>query len=106
MDYHLAKKLKEASYPQKNYFQTLCPCDSVEWKGESYVKDCRHGTNTKAYAPTLEELIEACGEDFSGIMRNKEMWQAWKLKKPVLDATGETPIIAVANLYLALQGKK
>jgi hypothetical protein len=68
--------------------------------------------------PTLSELIVACGEKFSGLMRKGDMashshwkkeWHAyawWKDSKGehmAYDNEADTPEEAVAKLYLELQ---
>lgn len=64
MEYKLAEKLKNAGFPQpqdalaKNSARVIC-------KGE----DC-------AYSPTLEELIEACGDCLSHIKKWGGYWWA------------------------------
>lgn len=97
MNYELAKKLKDAGFPQDldgNKLLGMVP-----------------------YAPTLSELIEACGEDVWVIARVNYMgvdgWiagqdsntpkdiQTWKLF--TFDPHVET---AVANLWLALKNNQ
>lgn len=99
MTYELCKKLKDARFPQ-----------SEEWA----MKD--NGSDLYYEQPTLEELIEACGEQFFDLRRKNDGWQATaqvKLDKPdeVGDdymlpfVEGTTPTIAVAKLWLELNKK-
>jgi hypothetical protein len=98
MLYELAKELKDAGFPQKEgkYATSWEPPDS-------------------AYLPTLEELIEACGERFN-VLRSVHNHQGniieWvasaesgfdrKAEKLVVHPT---PTEAVARLWLALNKK-
>jgi hypothetical protein len=87
MDYELAKQLKEAGYPIKKQLITR------------YNRDIA--------APTLEELIEACGDRFGALIRHGN-WEArsdWSEQDRGISATGSTAIEAVARLWLALHSK-
>lgn len=54
--------------------------------------------------PTLEELIEACGDKFINLSR--DFFGAFKAYGPYAECgMGKTPKIAVANLYLVLNKK-
>jgi len=83
---------------------------------EFFVKDGK-----QVDVPTLSELIDACGEDFACISRMRgtpepeHPWHAlaWSDTDACPDTdccpsanVGDTPEIAVANLYLSLHGKK
>ena len=64
----------------------------------------------RVYLPTLEELIEACGDEFRGLEvgdwpaeDKSHIWYA-KSKSQVI-AEGSTPEEAVANLWLELNKK-
>lgn len=86
MDYNLAKQLKDTGFPQM---------------------DGRYLNNGEVYVPTLEELIEACGDGFQTLERYKgvpDRWQANTLKQKSF--LGATPVEAVAKLWLALNPKK
>lgn len=110
MDYVTAKKLKDAGFPQlpDHGDEMLCPicdtcaCECEDWKGheDSYVTD-----------PTLEQLIEACGDRFGylkllGKMRYRELgrWQVMSDGNhiPVLCFYHDEAIGALAQLWLAL----
>lgn len=92
MNYELAKKLKDAGFPQNCHFYMQ---DGVEeW--------C---------APCLSELIEACGEDFEGLVKVPKEYGGWAACKSMMDfnydkfANGTTPEEAVAKLYLSINQK-
>jgi hypothetical protein len=113
MDYELAKKLKDAGFPQtgKGSIELGYP----EPKVNSYTKTTPiiKEPLDEVYHPTLEELIEACGDKFHHLVHEKntvslDEWCAsdgsfvWKV-----DACwGMTPSGAVAKLWLALNAKK
>ena len=97
MTYELAKKLKEAGLP------------------EGYIGDVESTIGKpgepRIYCPTLEELIEACG---NGNFTLIKMRINGKCSADMKDENGkilgvalnyETPEEAVANLYLALNQK-
>lgn len=107
VDYELAKKLKDAGFPQE---------------GEGKIRDevgRVHSANDDftAYLPTLSELIEACGEHFVSLtyfgntvgpddlrgdwtatgIRNRSRWGDGRW-----DEAAKTPTGAVAKLWLAM----
>ena len=129
MNYELAKKLKDAGYSQDGEGETLedmyvcehhqkthgyescCDCD-----GERLCSEHKDGVYDYAYAPTLSELIEACGESFYSLCRKKNggnnKWVAVDSFENVAYrewGSGikhfETAEEAVANLWLALNKK-
>lgn len=56
--------------------------------------------------PTLEELIEACGDDFVRLRKSGSLWEAWGyFLKNGHDIHALTPTEAVARLWLALNTK-
>lgn len=99
MKYELARRLKEAGYPQK---------EDGYWTHEIYVE----GT---AYPPTIHELIDACmdGEHelvlrwrpesrWSAIQEGKVLGGGWfEMGTDIFDC--ETPEEALAELWLALK---
>ncbi len=99
--YDLALALKNAGFPQLYKDGEVLLEDMLE-SGE-------HEPDT-AYAPTLSELIEACGDKFHGVYVAGGNWKAhgFKSDNEFDDAFthGETPEIAVANLYLQINSKK
>lgn len=124
MNYDVAKKLKDAGFPQKDYLAKEQPNgwiaedgDFADWKvSDEYI-----------YVPTLSELIEAmpmrvkyidglindaffileklCGQKASyrasldGDFETEEIAKKWQFVK-------DTPEEAVANLWLALNPVK
>lgn len=89
IDYPLAKRLKEAGFPKQN-FEVVYPSSKYpNREGQS-------GT------PSLSELIEACGEEFVSLVKLRK---GWKAISDACDVNGQTPDIAVANLWLALNTK-
>lgn len=88
-EYQLALELKNAGFPQKKH--------SVNYNGDLLTY------------PSLEELIEACGNDFillsKSITGPGEHWIAvggkWD-SKTQHERRGETPKEAVARLWLTL----
>jgi len=95
MNYKLAKKLKDAGFPQK---EERIVCDSSI--------DMDDVAN-----PTLEELIDACGGRFWNMtcLVKTGTWLAKaNLVFPISiypRAEGKTPTEAVANLWLKLNTK-
>lgn len=92
MNYELARQLKEAGFPQDGIGQFV---------------------DTKLASPTLSELIEACGDDFDGLMPQRRVknslgkFVAMKDRYESLSDCffGETPEEAVAKLWLKLNKK-
>lgn len=103
MNYELAKELKEAGFPQ--------PCldkDGLAHGDWVYPSDpYRYGNEDKGiYRPTLEELIEACGEEFDCLERlDDNDWIAYGGDTDDFNQLAHTPTEAVAMLWLALNKK-
>ncbi len=115
MDYELAKKLKEAGWPQEENDHT-----GQHWLDEAGSYDHPTGDENECVAPPLPELIEACLKQdidcfrlekdciikFNG-KEKPEHWRAecmsssWSNNK--IEFFGSTPEIAVSNLWLAIQ---
>lgn len=99
MNYELAKELKDAGYPQKGdfiwcdlsgYKKLLCRLclDPMNRRFGSYDELC--------VAPTLSELIAACGDEFHSLVKfGDSVWRASEHR-------GSTPEEAVARLWLAI----
>lgn len=114
--YKLAQKLKDAGFPQKDIGTFLFS------KGISLADSQKKWNENNAYAPTLPELIEACGDDFILISRtppyvenarpDSERWHC-PTKKGINQLEyskeehlyGYSPEEAVANLWLKLNEK-
>ena len=98
MNYELAKELKDAGFRQKD-------------------ENCYNNRlSNPVYAPTLSELIEACGEKIA-VFQDGTMWTAGKINTittnglmffdAIFSCTvlASTPEEAVARLWLALNKK-
>lgn len=133
MNYELAKKLKDAGFPQNletmsafycdGDLNTIGDCEKLsEWKnnpdGSGFHTASTSGcgccsssigrsVNDYVVVPTLSELIEACGDNKPAISPwNVFDWQASVphfKKRQLIQGVGSSPEIAVANLWLALQ---
>ena len=95
MTYEQAKELEEAGFPQGRRGTWIFPDDQLVARAKDRV-----------YAPTLEELIEACGDDFEALIKQAGGWKAVATGKSNPGGTdpisGATPSEAVARLWLAL----
>lgn len=115
VSYELAKELKGAGFPQGS--ATGNHHDGGGWIDEIGVY--RHHETTddaECYVPTLSELIEACGDDFTKLERevgnpfdysnllNETVW--WSAPYNDYVNPGATPEEAVARLWLALNGSR
>lgn len=116
MNYELAKELKDAGFPQKKLeisgvYAGICKHGMYGFSEGRESCDC--GEEETVHFPTLEELIEACGDGFDGLMSQKRVsdslgeWVAMKDRYKSLDECffGKTPTEAVARLWLALNKK-
>lgn len=94
MNYELAKRLKKTGFPFK-----VVSDGTID---ETVI----HFGDTVIYSiPTLEELIEACGNcDFVLAQHRQEKWGCSANNEMVV-TTGVTPTEAVANLWLKLHEK-
>lgn len=103
--YELAKQLKDAGFKQMGNGGSLmdktCPHQGVK----------HNGGRCLAYSPTLEELIEACGERFGNLAREEYYndgslkhvrWVAYSDESSRDTGFGSSPEEAVANLWLEL----
>jgi hypothetical protein len=87
LSYTTAQKLKEHNYPFKK-------------TGNVYYMDGLE----KLVIPSLEELIEACGDGISGLVRGWDgKW--WAANAQDQTEPQDTPLKAVAELYCALNPK-
>lgn len=107
MNYELAKKLKDAGFPQG---EVVCQC---------IINPCRCQDNF-GYIPTLSELIDALGNGLQFLSNNHDSfasnfpdkkggWIAGTNRKNEIgermEFWGETPIEAVVNLWITLNNK-
>lgn len=104
MNYELAKRLKDAGFPQGQYRLG----NRIYPNTDEYEEDGAH-------IPTLSELIEACGDRFDYLERGVDgCWYAYHEVFPRDDkdlsgdifGKGSTACEAVALLWLALNDKK
>lgn len=102
IEYQLAQQLKNAGFPKDIQFEEV---------GVSQLSYDIKVVN----APTLSELIEACGDGFRSLTyhskRTEEStYRRWIAKSGTRTGkflkTGKTPEEAVAKLWLALQDQK
>jgi len=72
------------------------------WIGSPQKIVWRH--DDRAYYPTLEELIEACGEKFENLWKVDKEWQAsgWIDEDHLRGFDASSPAEAVGRLWLAL----
>ena len=98
MTYDQAKELEDAGFPQGRSGTWVFPPDQLVARARDRV-----------YAPTLDELIAACGDDFEALIKQAGAWSAVPARKPNFVGTGPTtgasPSEAVARLWLALNHK-
>lgn len=110
MTYELAKELKNAGFPQRdknkscfywcNYIVTAGhTSEKVEpyviWGSEGWVD------SVLVRRPTLSELISATSQFKRLFVVRPDFWQA-EADEPEVFGTGDTPEMAVAMLWLAL----
>lgn len=117
LSYKLAKKLKDAGFPQLGDGWALIPDKKlpeseatmtvIDWN--IYCQNTSLHHKKMMYCPTLSELIEACEEDkLYWIKRRtwggqKDQWEAKTLGGYY--GFGKTPSEAVAKLWLKLNKK-
>lgn len=110
-NYELCKKLKEAGFPQKGdvwYGERPKIYGGVQefYDGE-YLYDAGgfEPGEHDVYKPSLEELIDACGDKFSCIERQEDgsFYCGERYYEEFNEfSCGSTPFEAVANLWLTL----
>ncbi len=101
MEYDLAVQLKDAGFPQRGRGDFVNDRRSSPSGNDGYF-------GRRVYAPTLSELIEACGEDLAIIIVANHECSALEQYDWDKDCgfgqkgLGTTPQAAVARLWLAL----
>lgn len=99
MDYELAKELKDAGFPMYDDPISRHEVDMLPYINED---------GSRWYAPTLEELIEACEKITYGLFLqhtgNNYIAGIWG-KGNSLSQIGKTPSEAVARLFLSINKK-
>jgi hypothetical protein len=103
ISHELAKELKAAAYPLRRI-------EAGMWVGPWPTLDMNpegdEGIGPQHfYAPTLSELIDACGGKLFSLTRHGNIWQANWINGMAGDTAGPTPEEAVARLWLALNHK-
>lgn len=114
LSHKTAKLLKEAGFPQRP-FPGEIPDDAYHRYGyptyycEHGNVDCESGPYScpsSVFHPSLEELIEACGDRFGVLDHfNNGRWGAYVPRDIGTNGIGNTPSEAVAALYLELNKK-
>jgi hypothetical protein len=99
MNYGLAKALEEAGFTQGGEGKWIFPPEKL----------VAH-SNDRVYIPTLDEIIDACGEQFCSFTKiytgnRMQGWQACSDKECFFSGEGATAKIAAAHLWLALNRK-
>ena len=95
MEYSVAKELHDAGFPQGGKGTWVYPLDAL-----------RTRPSDRIYAPTLEELIEACGGAFGSLERmSYGVWYAVSMGKDY-SVSGPGSAVAVARLWLVLNKKE
>lgn len=121
MTYELAKQLKDAGFKQRtsDLFPevTIGVCKHNLYGLSEGRESCNCGKEETVHIPTLEELIEACGEGLNSLDKAYDdegnvQWYCIGVKDketitiPSDDRLGySTPSEAVAKLWLAIQDK-
>lgn len=96
--YELAKKLKDAGFPQRN----VGLCKHEIWGANMRRESCDCIEGDTATVPSLSELIEACGDNLINLTKEDTGWSTNATEEYAGDTQGNTPEEAVANLWLAL----
>ena len=104
MNYELALALKNAGFPQEGNGISYDVLTSAGVYEDNVFRE-------NVYYPTLEELIEACGDKFAELSRGNSQvdapWTASGFPIKLGNAgQGKTPLEAVAHLWLALNKTK
>jgi hypothetical protein len=94
MKYELAKEIRDAGFPQIGNGKSVSPVDALVMR-----------RGDRVYAPTLSELIAACGIPFklegnTDVASDAAIWVA---QSDNTLRNGMTPEEAVARLWLALR---
>jgi hypothetical protein len=111
MNYELAKELKEAGFPQGDPFVSKGEyTSSTGMRGRLGLEldeyKAKHPDCLIFYCPTLEELIEACGDTFGTLEKTSiGIYGAYKKNDMMTNGVAATPTEAVARLWLALNKK-
>lgn len=106
MDYKFWKLLKDAGYPQKSPVQHgywYTPASNVRVIDSDTGKKVSIKTEV-VYIPTLEELIEECGHEFTSLVLLKN--GNWTCPdKNLVSVEFPSAKMAVAKLWLMIKGQ-
>lgn len=119
MNYELILKLKDAGFVFNSCVYVYVDTEEDGHNGHlGHCASCSHPAviinNTHYILPTIEELIDACGDKFASLKKMPDIvggWYAYKTPESedsLLVNThtyGSTPPEAVANLWLSLNKK-
>jgi hypothetical protein len=84
----LAKQLKEAGFPQR---------------GAGHIDPVDLSLSLSLYYPNLDDLIEACGDDFESLHYGRNRQMKWKATcHEGFHELGISPHEAVAKLWLSI----
>ncbi len=99
MDYSLALELKIVGFPQYGKNR------DIDGNLVFIRMSRKYGSILEeVYIPTLEDIIEACGDGLKLLINCGNHWQTQGLEKEH-ECRGSTPLEAVARLWLALNEK-
>jgi len=111
MDYELAKELKDAGFPQRDasYYWTDGTLPS-SYRHAAVLDESKYVEAPSYAAPTLSELVKACGENFRSLDLTLLPSSVWHCTGVNASAThvhwtfhGTTPEAAVARLWMGLK---
>lgn len=94
MEYELARQLKDAGFPQEGAGKRVADPEKIFATREDF-----------AYVPTLDELIEACGNRFEGLTRDDNGIWGGQANSMNTISLGSTPTETVARLWLSLNSQ-
>lgn len=116
INYALALELKNAGFPQSPGINGDDVRKQIRYGFPTYI--CEHGNRcgkahceSSVYFPRLAELIDQCKERFASLHKilSDDTWEAlsWMTEdqSEFEEGLGETPEVAVANLWLELNRK-
>ena len=110
MDFELAKELKDAGFPQKSrgLHYTMTEGKEVPYLAEGNLFLAKEGWQySDTFVPTLDELIEACGQGrFTLDHLESGCWEACHSKATPMCYQANTSDEAVARLWLVLNQKQ
>ena len=102
MDYELAKRLRDAGYPQQQ-----APLLFPAGHNPRSLKGRRESAALRAYAPALAELVAACvALSDGGEFRLRHRADQWTAGTPRRTCRDSIPEAAAARLWLALRAEK